>query len=230
MDGHEEKDKQTHVIIGGRHDFASRIEQLPKATARREPRPPLIFDGAVSEILFGICSGTRKDRSLGSISRSFLRRGILEVGHKSASSPEGIIVIAIESEVQRGVFAISRPPFHGGRGGIRTHGDISATLDFESSAFNRTQPPFPLLFKRFCGLLPFVRNSAYGPFAALSKERRKRSHRSGSKASYRNCCILAIENFSHQRVAAANYGALGTRVGGLARHAGMHSRAAATMC
>ena len=62
------------------------------------------------------------------------------------------------------------------------------------------------------------------------KERRKRSHRSGSKASYRNCCILAIENFSHQRVAAANYGALGTRVGGLARHAGMHSRAAAAMC
>ena len=30
----------------------------------------------------------------------------------------------------------------GGRGGIRTHGDITATLDFESSAFNRTQPPF----------------------------------------------------------------------------------------
>jgi hypothetical protein len=30
-----------------------------------------------------------------------------------------------------------------GRDGIRTHGDISATLDFESSAFNRTQPPFP---------------------------------------------------------------------------------------
>ena len=35
-----------------------------------------------------------------------------------------------------------------GRGGIRTHGDIAATLDFESSAFNRTQPPFLLLKKR----------------------------------------------------------------------------------
>ena len=32
-----------------------------------------------------------------------------------------------------------------GRGGIRTHGDIAATLDFESSAFNRTQPPFLLI-------------------------------------------------------------------------------------
>ncbi len=30
----------------------------------------------------------------------------------------------------------------GGRGGIRTHGDITATLDFESSALDRTQPPF----------------------------------------------------------------------------------------
>ena len=30
----------------------------------------------------------------------------------------------------------------GGRGGIRTHGGFNPTLDFESSAFNRTQPPF----------------------------------------------------------------------------------------
>ena len=30
----------------------------------------------------------------------------------------------------------------GGRGGIRTHGEFNPTLDFESSAFNRTQPPF----------------------------------------------------------------------------------------
>jgi hypothetical protein len=56
--------------------------------------------------------------------------------------------------------------FIGGRGGIRTHGDISATLDFESSAFNRTQPPFPLLFKRFCGFAIW-RNSAHCPFTAL---------------------------------------------------------------
>ena len=30
----------------------------------------------------------------------------------------------------------------GGRGGIRTHGWFNPTLDFESSALNRTQPPF----------------------------------------------------------------------------------------
>ena len=47
----------------------------------------------------------------------------------------------------------SRCARFGGRGGIRTHGTVSCPLDFESSAFNRTQPPFPLLFKRFCGLL-----------------------------------------------------------------------------
>jgi hypothetical protein len=34
----------------------------------------------------------------------------------------------------------------GGRGGIRTHGEFNPTLDFESSALNRTQPPFLLLF------------------------------------------------------------------------------------
>ncbi len=31
-----------------------------------------------------------------------------------------------------------------GRGGIRTHGWFNPTLDFESSALNRTQPPFLL--------------------------------------------------------------------------------------
>jgi hypothetical protein len=36
---------------------------------------------------------------------------------------------------------------NGGRGGIRTHGGFNPTLDFESSAFNRTQPPF-LFFAR----------------------------------------------------------------------------------
>ena len=30
----------------------------------------------------------------------------------------------------------------GGRGGIRTHGTVSRSLDFESSALNRAQPPF----------------------------------------------------------------------------------------
>ena len=33
---------------------------------------------------------------------------------------------------------------NGGRGGIRTHGEISPTFDFESSALNQTQPPFLL--------------------------------------------------------------------------------------
>jgi hypothetical protein len=37
---------------------------------------------------------------------------------------------------------------HGGRGGIRTHGGFNPTLDFESSALNRTQPPF--LFDVIC--------------------------------------------------------------------------------
>ena len=36
----------------------------------------------------------------------------------------------------RGVFG------RGGRGRIRTHGEFNPTLDFESSALNRTQPPF----------------------------------------------------------------------------------------
>jgi hypothetical protein len=33
-----------------------------------------------------------------------------------------------------------------GRGGIRTHGAFYSTLDFESSALDRTQPPFHLIF------------------------------------------------------------------------------------
>ena len=36
----------------------------------------------------------------------------------------------------------------GGRGGIRTHGGFKPTLDFESSALNRTQPPFRLSHAR----------------------------------------------------------------------------------
>ena len=38
--------------------------------------------------------------------------------------------------------------FTGGRGGIRTHGGFNPTLDFESSALNRTQPPFHRQFAR----------------------------------------------------------------------------------
>jgi hypothetical protein len=34
----------------------------------------------------------------------------------------------------------------GGRAGIRTLGGFNPTLDFESSALNRTQPPFLLLY------------------------------------------------------------------------------------
>ena len=40
----------------------------------------------------------------------------------------------------------------GGRGGIRTHGGFNPTLDFESSASTRTQPPF-LRFAPFGPLL-----------------------------------------------------------------------------
>jgi hypothetical protein len=49
--------------------------------------------------------------------------------------------VAVELRFSSHRSAISLRSF-GGRGGIRTHGDISATLDFESSAFNQTQPPF----------------------------------------------------------------------------------------
>ena len=43
---------------------------------------------------------------------------------------------------------------HGGRGGIRTHGRFNPTLDFESSAFNRTQPPFLVYVRDFSGEIP----------------------------------------------------------------------------
>ena len=37
----------------------------------------------------------------------------------------------------------------GGRGGIRTHGTFYRSLDFESSAFDRAQPPFLLLVDQY---------------------------------------------------------------------------------
>ena len=40
---------------------------------------------------------------------------------------------------------------HGGRGGIRTHGAFNSTFDFESSALNRTQPPFRFGAAIMCG-------------------------------------------------------------------------------
>src|SRR3954469_19979523 len=89
----------------------------------------------------------------------------------------------------------------GGRGGIRTHGGFNPTLDFESSALNRTQPPFPVLqvaacyssaSRQFCndesvGLNPDV---ATGKFGASETEtvgcsvrlaRRRRGRRSRPK-------------------------------------------------
>ncbi len=48
--------------------------------------------------------------------------------------------IAAESNVQHA--KTSSTAAAGGRGGIRTHGGFNPTLDFESSALNRTQPPF----------------------------------------------------------------------------------------
>jgi hypothetical protein len=35
-----------------------------------------------------------------------------------------------------------KPYKNGGRGGIRTHGRVAPTLDFESSSLNQTQTPF----------------------------------------------------------------------------------------
>jgi hypothetical protein len=40
---------------------------------------------------------------------------------------------------------LGQPLEIGGRGEIRTHGGFNPTLDFESSALNRTQPPFLFL-------------------------------------------------------------------------------------
>ena len=53
--------------------------------------------------------------------------------------------------------------FNGGRGGIRTHGAFNSTLDFESSAFNRTQPPFLLITNdlQLIGLAETARDPSY---------------------------------------------------------------------
>ena len=53
---------------------------------------------------------------------------------------------AVELKFEPHLTAISPgqrlPRGDGGRGGIRTHGAFYSTLDFESSALDRTQPPF----------------------------------------------------------------------------------------
>ena len=47
---------------------------------------------------------------------------------------------------------------HYGRGGIRTHGEFYPTLDFESSALDRAQPPFLEVAREGCDKhnLPFI--------------------------------------------------------------------------
>ncbi len=67
-------------------------------------------------------------------------------------SEGGIAVLAFDEALTRGESnCVRTPPLncrefafgkYGGRGGIRTHGAFNSTLDFESSAFDRTQPPF----------------------------------------------------------------------------------------
>src|SRR4051794_6179090 len=52
-------------------------------------------------------------------------------------------VVALTQRQVGAVDPTARSHF-GGRGGIRTHGGFNPTLDFESSALNRTQPPFLL--------------------------------------------------------------------------------------
>ena len=70
------------------------------------------------------------------------------------SRPLGLPVYVAASQLapfssrflERGLVAASKETHisrAGGRGGIRTHGEFNPTLDFESSALNRTQPPFP---------------------------------------------------------------------------------------
>lgn len=63
----------------------------------------------------------------------------------------------------------------GGRGGIRTHGEFNPTLDFESSALNRTQPPFHLMGERFViELSPAafaITNRRLSPTAMIDEDR-----------------------------------------------------------
>src|SRR5438552_1805361 len=51
------------------------------------------------------------------------------------------VLTTAHSPPSRRMFFIGKS-YGGGRGGIRTHGGFNPTLDFESSALNRTQPPF----------------------------------------------------------------------------------------
>src|SRR4029077_976877 len=55
-------------------------------------------------------------------------------------------------------------------------------IDFESSAFNRTQPPFHLLFKRFCGLCHLWRNRRGAPSVPSHKRTASTFHQPKSKS------------------------------------------------
>ena len=86
----------------------------------------------------------------------------------------------------------------GGRGGIRTHGWFNPTLDFESSALDRTQPPFLFLNRsrelatkrKKLSLKPKIRQgerrystTGNGSTAAVA--------RNGAKVSSARCGIVA---------------------------------------
>jgi hypothetical protein len=60
----------------------------------------------------------------------------------------------------------------GGRGGIRTHGEFNPTFDFESSALNRTQPPFHFSTARLATVARRIM-SVRLPFATRKAKRRR---------------------------------------------------------
>src|SRR4051794_39160161 len=77
---------------------------------------------------------------------------------RAAGCASGVGSDALRYAVKPTVRTSPWPPFfkaphcrealaNGGRGGIRTHGAFNSTLDFESSALDRTQPPFLLILR-----------------------------------------------------------------------------------
>ena len=78
-------------------------------------------------------------RGMGNVRRATFNKEIGWNGWESQAS-----LLALESDPEKTDFNPDASPnwLFGGRGGIRTHGEFNPTLDFESSAFNRTQPPF----------------------------------------------------------------------------------------
>ena len=68
---------------------------------------------------------------------------VLRDRREAETREPGVMVISVRIVSGEGIVP-TKPT--GGRGGIRTHGEFNPTLDFESSALNRTQPPFLLLF------------------------------------------------------------------------------------